>query len=88
MCIRDRLNDWVMRNHAMPVPEDGYNLMVASVWDPFDALTCGVWAAGSGKDVYKRQPRIRAVPTALRTQRALMPLRVLRLRARPVASFC
>ena len=42
------LNDWVMRNHAMPVPEDGYNLMVASVWDPFDALTCGVWAAGSG----------------------------------------
>lgn len=42
------LNDWVMRNHAMPVPEGGYNLMVASVWDPFDALTCGVWAAGSG----------------------------------------
>lgn len=51
------INDWVMRNHALPVPDGGYNLMVASVWDPFDALACGVWAAGSGNLVLLEDPQ-------------------------------
>lgn len=53
----ERLNDWAISHRVLPALSGGLNLIVASVWDPFDALACGAWAAGSGSLVLLEDPQ-------------------------------